>query len=107
MLEKYEIHDIPSFFFEGYESPAFIFSITNLKMFQAGSPWKGVVGGGGECLIFLFESQDLSPEHLQFILVTEAESCIDLEHWVLPVPYDPIAEKKKTHFLYLLDVHTS
>lgn len=53
MLEKYEIHDIPSFFFEGYESLAFIFSITNLKMFQAGSPWKGVVGGGGGVSHFL------------------------------------------------------
>lgn len=69
-------HMIYLFFFEIL---ALTFSITILKMFQVGSPWESW-GRGVVSFFCLFDSQNLIPEHLQFLLVTEAELCIDLDH---------------------------
>lgn len=106
MFEKCETHDIPFFSLRDMRFSLLRFKLPFLKCFRLAAP--GKAGGvGGVSFFCLFDSQDLIPEHLQFLLVTEAELCIDLDHQMLPVPYDPLVEKKKMYFLYLLDVHTT
>lgn len=99
MFEKYETHDKHF----SLRFSLFHFQLPVWKCFRLAAP--GKEGGGHN--FCLFNSQNLIPEHLHLLLVTEAELCIDLDHWTLPVPYDPIIEKKKMYFLYLLDVPTT